>query len=102
MKKLMQLAALCLVALAVVPISSASADKFKGTCEIQGNATFKNPLPFVAPEENEYKFTSAVVPGNAAEELLKGKFAKGKEVYCEGEAEKGAVKENGPFTGRRQ
>jgi hypothetical protein len=59
MKKLMLMAALCVAALAVIPISSASA--YAGACEIQGKADFKPTKLEASPGLVDYSFASSKV-----------------------------------------
>lgn len=57
MKKLMLVASLAIVAVAVVPIASASA--FTGHCKIYGKAKFTGgTLPFAPPEQRGFEFNA--------------------------------------------
>ena len=57
MKKLMLAAVLCTAAFVLAPIASASAET-KGTCHINGTATFKEPLSEKPKAETTYNFES--------------------------------------------
>jgi hypothetical protein len=86
MKRAMLLGVLCVAALALVPVASASA--FAGTCKIEGTATIykagsfteEQALPLATPAPRNYKFVSS--GGKCLPE--EGKFEKA-EVKGEGE-----------------
>jgi len=61
MKKLILVASLCIVAAVLAPIASASAEK--GSCALEGKATFTPNLKFEPKKEVVYTFTSEG-PGN--------------------------------------
>jgi hypothetical protein len=58
MKKLVLVASLCVAAVMVAPIASASAESLAGACVIKGNATFEKGLSNGAPTANTYSFNS--------------------------------------------
>jgi hypothetical protein len=58
MKRLILIAGLCVLGIAMAPIASASAATFAGVCEINGNAKFEKPLSNTTPKSNKYEFTS--------------------------------------------
>jgi hypothetical protein len=60
MKKLILIACLAVLAVAVAPVASASAAELKGECTIEGTATFGHALSPKALQ-NQYKFTSSSV-----------------------------------------
>ena len=60
MKKLILIACLAVLAVAVVPVASASAAELKGECTIEGIANFGHALSPKALQ-NQYKFTSSSV-----------------------------------------
>jgi hypothetical protein len=89
MRKLILVAALALVAVVVAPITSASADWFKGTCTVQGKAEFGEGLEFNTLKTTWFKFKKG--PVGAANFTA--------EADCKGNAKKGAGAERaGPFT----
>jgi hypothetical protein len=58
LRRLVVMASLCGLAIALVPVASASAASFVGSCEINGNATFEKPLSNTTPKSNKYAFKS--------------------------------------------
>jgi hypothetical protein len=93
MKKLILVAAVAIAAVVAAPITSASADKFKGNCFVEGKATFGVGLGFSTPVENmlqktTYEFKSAPV---------EAKNKKAQVVFCTGEDL--TTTEAGPWTG---
>jgi hypothetical protein len=92
MRKLILVGALTIVAAVLAPIASASAnEKFKGTCFVEGEATFAPGLKAGVPRaETTYKFADGKVE---AEDRISG----GPTVECTGEV--AARGEKGPWTG---
>jgi hypothetical protein len=76
MKRLMLFASLCVAAAVLAPVAAASAAQVKGSCKIDGKASFTTKLPFLEPGANKYAFKGA----------FKCKV-EGKEVESEGTAE---------------
>jgi hypothetical protein len=76
MKRLILIASLCITAVVVAPIASASAEgaKFAGKCEFKGTATFAPGNLSPVPAALEYKFKgTAECETQPGKEKLKGK-----------------------------
>jgi hypothetical protein len=80
-RKLGLLAAACVAALVIAPITSASAAVPKLKCNFEGNATFNKALPFAEAKNIHYAFKGEKVENN-----VKGEPGPG--LHCEGEGEK--------------
>jgi hypothetical protein len=92
MRKFVVAAILALVAVVVAPIASASAEKFNGTCKVEGKAKFHPGLVFGELREATYNFSPAEVKSK-----LKLKAA----AECEGtgtDSKSPPVSETGSYT----
>jgi hypothetical protein len=95
MRKFVVAAILALVAVVVAPIASASAEKFNGTCKVEGKAQFEPGLVFEELREATYKFEPKEVKAKRL------KLRAGFTAECEGtgtDSKSPPVSETGSYT----